>query len=318
MQPLVSIIIPVYNGANYLKQAIDSALAQTYKNIEIIVVNDGSNDGGATERIALSYGDRIRYFAKENGGSSSALNYGIKNMYGDWFSWLSHDDLYYPDKVKKQIKYLANMKLSEDEVSNHILFSEIEYIDGQGLFIKHHKRKKQVNINGEDIGNEYLIAEPTKYNFYGCTCLIHKKMFDKVGLFDESLRLVNDIDMWFRLYSSGAKVHLISEVLAQARLHVAQVSRSIGFSYHNPEQDMLWSRSLKWLEENHPDNYELFFRFGRNAFLKTRNTEGRRAFLIAASIRPEKRLELYFKQLWYLVYACVWQFAKSMYIRLKM
>ena len=69
---LVSIVIPVYNGANYLSEAIDSALAQTYKNIEIIVVNDGSKDDGATEKVALSYGDKIRYFHKENGGVSSA------------------------------------------------------------------------------------------------------------------------------------------------------------------------------------------------------------------------------------------------------
>ena len=78
--PLVSIIIPVYNGANYMREAIDSALAQTYRNIEIIVVNDGSNDNGETERIALSYGDKIKYFHKENGGVSSALNLGIQNM----------------------------------------------------------------------------------------------------------------------------------------------------------------------------------------------------------------------------------------------
>ena len=75
--PKVSIIIPVYNGSNYLANAIDSALAQTYKNIEVIVVNDGSKDEGATERIALSYGDRIHYYAKSNGGVSSALNFGI-------------------------------------------------------------------------------------------------------------------------------------------------------------------------------------------------------------------------------------------------
>ena len=69
--PRVSIVIPVYNGANYLREAIDSALAQTYKNVEIIVVNDGSTDNGETEQIAQSYGDRIRYFRKENGGVSS-------------------------------------------------------------------------------------------------------------------------------------------------------------------------------------------------------------------------------------------------------
>jgi glycosyltransferase involved in cell wall biosynthesis len=75
--PKVSIIIPVYNGSNFLKEAIDSAIAQTYKNIEIIVINDGSSDNGATEKIAKSYGDKIRYFKKENGGVATALNLGI-------------------------------------------------------------------------------------------------------------------------------------------------------------------------------------------------------------------------------------------------
>jgi len=66
-KPLVSIVIPVFNGANYMRQAIDSALAQTYRNTEIIVVNDGSEDNGQTEAIARSYGERIRFISKENG-----------------------------------------------------------------------------------------------------------------------------------------------------------------------------------------------------------------------------------------------------------
>src|SRR5579862_6874144 len=98
--PLVSIVIPVYNGANYLRAAINSALAQTYKNIEVIVVNDGSRDDGQTDAIAKEYGDRVRYFSKENGGCGSALNFGIANMRGDYFSWLSHDDTYLPRKIE--------------------------------------------------------------------------------------------------------------------------------------------------------------------------------------------------------------------------
>ena len=93
----VSIIIPVYNGEKYIAQSIESALNQTYKNIEVIVVNDGSSDN--TEKIVLEYGDKIKYIRKENGGVASALNVGIKNMTGDFFSWLSHDDLYYPNKI---------------------------------------------------------------------------------------------------------------------------------------------------------------------------------------------------------------------------
>ena len=92
--PLVSIVIPVYRGANYMREAIDSALGQSWPRCEVIVVNDGSPDGGETERIALSYGDRIRYIAKENGGVSTALNEGIRQMKGEYFSWLSHDDEY--------------------------------------------------------------------------------------------------------------------------------------------------------------------------------------------------------------------------------
>src|SRR4030065_1713637 len=94
----VSIVIPVYNGSNYLRGAIDSALAQTYKNIEVIVVNDGSDDGGKTEAIANSYGDKIRYICKKNGGVSTQLNVGILAAGGEFISWLSNDDGYIPDK----------------------------------------------------------------------------------------------------------------------------------------------------------------------------------------------------------------------------
>ena len=81
--PKVSIIIPVYNGSNYLKEAIYSALNQTYNNIEVLVINDGSEDNGKTRNIALSYGDRIKYIEKENAGVSSALNVGVKSMTGN-------------------------------------------------------------------------------------------------------------------------------------------------------------------------------------------------------------------------------------------
>ena len=112
--PLVSIVIPVYNGSNYMREAIDSALSQTYPNIEIIVVNDGSTDN--TREIALSYGDKIRYFEKENGGVSTALNLAIDNMRGEYFSWLSHDDVYYPNKVKAEIDALRTSGNMEQAV----------------------------------------------------------------------------------------------------------------------------------------------------------------------------------------------------------
>lgn len=314
--PKISIVIPAYNASNYLAEAIDSALAQTYSNVEIIVVNDGSPDDGATERIALSYGDRIRYFRKENGGSSSAINMGIANMTGEWFSWLSHDDLYVPEKLEKQVAHMNALGIAPTELPKHIFFSASDLIDGSGSIIRKTSRE-QALAREEKLRamphNGYLIAEPTVHTFHGCSCLVHRDAFADVGCFDEKLRIINDVDLWYRLYAAGYRVEFVPESLVKGRIHGAQVSKNIGYSYHNSEQDMYWNRSLDWLIENYPDEEELFFLFGRNAYLKTRNTEGDRAF---ARIKSHKWRNAVMKN----VYTCMAglrNFAKQIYVRFK-
>lgn len=313
--PKISIVIPAYNASNYLAEAIDSALAQSYSNVEIIVVNDGSKDDGATERIALSYGEKIRYFSKENGGSSSALNLGIANMTGEWFSWLSHDDLYTPEKLKRQIEYIEALNIEKSELPMHIFFSESELIDANGKIIRAFNEKKAQKLSQKVQSfahNGYLIAEPTTYIFHGCSCLIHKAAFDKVGFFDENLRLLNDIDLWYRFYSEGYRIHYIPEPLVKGRVHARQVSRSIGFSYHNAEQDMFWNRSLDWLVVNYPNEEDFFFSFGRNAYLKTRKAEGDRAFAQIKGFFAKKA----FLKIVYKCRAWVKSFAKSVYLKI--
>lgn len=283
-EPLVSIVIPAYNAANYLAEAIESALAQTYPNIEIIVVNDGSKDNGATADVARQYGDKIRYIEKENGGSSSAMNVGIANMQGEWFSWLSHDDLYYPNKVQAEIDYLNTLDIDFDDVQvlqKHIFVASADLIDGNGNIIQKFgkKRIKETDrkINRPD-GTLYLIAEPIQAGFHGCSCLIHKKAFEIVGGFDEKLRLLNDMDLWFRFYSNGYQIHYLPMVLVKGRVHASQISRSIGFSYHNEEQDRFWNNNLNWLMKHYPDNAELMYLYGKTAYIKTRYAEGETAF----------------------------------------
>lgn len=314
--PKISIVIPAYNASNYLAEAIESALAQTYPNVEIIVVNDGSRDDGATERVAMSYGDRIRYFAKENGGSSSALNTGIANMTGEWFSWLSHDDLYVPEKLEKQVAYINGLGLAPSALPKHIFFSASDLIDASGKTIRTTSRK-QAQATAEKLRamphNGYLIAEPTVYTFHGCSCLVHRDAFAQVGGFDEKLRLLNDMDLWYRLYAGGYSVHYIPESLVKGRVHGAQVSKSIGYSYHNPEQDMFWNRSLDWLLENYPDEEKLFFLFGRNAYLKTRNAEGDRAFAHTKTNKAQSSV----MRLLYKSRAGARSFAKKVYVKLK-
>lgn len=321
-EPKVSIVIPAYNAANYLAEAIDSALAQTYQNIEIIVVNDGSRDDGTTDRIANLYADSIKYIVKENGGSSSALNAGIRNMSGEWFSWLSHDDLYYPNKLEEEIdkmNQLIEEGVSEEQLFRHIFFAAADLIDGKGKIIRKESRKRiektERKINCAD-GTLNLIAVPTQDGFHGCSCLVHRHAFDEIGMFDESLRLLNDMDLWFRFYSNDYQVHFIPKVLVCGRVHAKQVSRSVGFSYHNAEQDMFWNRSLNWLKENYTDRYELFYLFGRTAFLKTRSTEGKQAFCIASKIKPHKKLGLMLESYLLIVASKGKNLAKKIYLRL--
>jgi len=210
--PKVSIVIPVYNGSNYLKEAIDSALAQTYKNIEIIVVNDGSNDKDATEEIAKSYGNKIRYYSKENGGVATALNLGIKKMTGDYFSWLSHDDLYEKTKIGDQIEYL---NMNHDK--NIIIACKAKTLFASG--IKKKEKIDKVTFNFVDI----FISTSANVGVNGCSLLIPKKAFKVCGDFDVNLPVTQDYDLWFRM-KDRYKFVLLDKYLVISRRHAEQDS----------------------------------------------------------------------------------------------
>jgi hypothetical protein len=209
--PKVSIVIPVYNGSDYLREAIESALAQTYLNLEIIVVNDGSVDGVKTEKIALSYGDRIRYYYKENGGVASALNLGISEMKGEYFSWLSHDDLYYPEKIKLQVAYLKSL-----EDKSVILYSDFSYLDENSCFISDNPVK---HVPPEHFRPAFITGRLIN----GCTLFIPKICFETCGVFNEKLKTTQDYDLWFRFSEKFLFVH-IPKILVKSRLHQNQGS----------------------------------------------------------------------------------------------
>lgn len=238
-QSLVSIVIPVYNGANYLSEAIDSALAQTYSKKEIIVVNDGSNDDGATERIALGYGDQIRYFFKENGGSSSALNYGIERMRGEWFSWLSHDDLYLPDKIEAQMDRVARKGLDDGKT---IIRCGTMLVDAQGKRMLYNSVQDEHYYTSLELLDRLMLR--TSLN--GCALLIPKTLLDEVGGFDTSLRYVNDWEMWIRFALHGASMDSFEEILVKNRIHGAQVSVQAKHLYRQ-EKPLVMQRSAEYI-----------------------------------------------------------------------
>lgn len=206
--PLVSIVIPVYNGSNYLKEAIESALSQSYSQIEIIIVNDGSTDNGKTRKIALEYSDKVHYFEKSNGGVGSALNYGIKKSNGQYISWLSHDDLYVKNKIKAQVKTLKKYGPKTILYSDFAIFTE----------------NKKSNLT------YHRLPRVSPHNFrywitlnnaiHGCSLLIPREIFTHYK-FDENLRTTQDYDLWFRLAQKYDFIH-IPKVLVHGRSHGGQ------------------------------------------------------------------------------------------------
>jgi len=144
----VSIIIPVYNGAAYLAEAIDCALAQTYLDVEVMIVNDGSTDGSESERIALAYGNRIRYLTKDNGGVASALNRGLQEMTGEWFIWLSHDDYFDAERVEE------DMRIAREHPDARVIFCRTQGVDSSGSIIRPAKNYAGMCISDiKDIAN---------------------------------------------------------------------------------------------------------------------------------------------------------------------
>lgn len=241
--PLVTIIIPVYNGSNFLYNAIESALNQTYNNIEVLVINDGSNDENKSEKISKSFGSKIRYFSKENGGVSSALNMGIKNMKGEYFSWLSHDDLYEKDKIEKQIEFIKKKPQIKIVSSNFKSIHLIKEEEAPHQFIM--KGAKKIK-SGRDVLKNWIFFS---------TMIIHKDCFEKVGLFDIENKTCQDLSMQLKLVKFFPIYHL-DDVLVTHRFHSMQTSVT-KIKQHIKERNIFHKELYK--------KYDYRF-FGKNRF----------------------------------------------------
>jgi hypothetical protein len=204
--------MPVYNGAEYVAEAIESVLAQTYTNMEIVVVEDGSTDDGATRRVIERFGDRVKYIHQENMGVAGALNTGVANMTGEFFTWLSHDDLFLPGKIAAQVAFYQ--AIGREDV---VLYSDYSIIDegGQELF--------EVRFD-----KEYYATNPAvgllNGSINGCTVFVPRTAFDRIGLFDLKMRHTQDYDLWKRMGAMYSFVHL-PKVLVRTRTHPKQDSR---------------------------------------------------------------------------------------------
>ncbi|NTV94171.1 MAG: glycosyltransferase [Thiobacillus sp.] len=238
--PLVSIVIPVFNGADYVAQAIESALSQTYENCEVIVVNDGSNDANHTQTIIDSFGERIQCIAQKNGGVAAALNTGIRAMRGKYFSWLSHDDVYLPRKIEIEIDHACTTDAPT------VFYGDFETIDAAGHHLETHV--------APDLPPKALRPSLMRSaNLHGCTLLIPRVAFDRVGLFNESLRTTQDYDLWFRMAEQFPFMH-IPETLVQARIHPNQDTNRLKTQVVR-DVNRLYGRYIRTLRRDEIDAY---------------------------------------------------------------
>ncbi len=212
-QDLVSIVIPTYNRADLVGESIESALNQSYPNVEVIVVDDGSVDN--TKEAVAKYADRIRYYYKPNGGIGSALNHGIRNMNGRWFKWLSSDDLLTQDAVESLLTHAK-------ETGALILYTDYEIIDGEGKFVRRFVEPRFSSYY------EYAAALWTRFIGNGGSSLIEKSCFEEVGLFDESLRSAEDYDWWLRAcLLHGYRFFHIPRTTLRYRTHDNQLTAAV-------------------------------------------------------------------------------------------
>ncbi|MFH1719653.1 MAG: glycosyltransferase family A protein [Planctomycetota bacterium] len=203
---LVSVIIPTCNRAQLLTQAIDSVLSQTYKNFEIIVVDDGSTDD--TKRALVQYMNRIRYMYQENQGGAAARNVALKLAKGEYIAFLDSDDLWFPQKLERQVEILD--KYGEFA----LVYTNIIYINNAGKF-------SATGYSSKMFKSGYLFKE-TLLRKVACghppTWLIRKSCLDETGGFDPEFRTSHDRDMIVRI-ARKYKIYGIRDPLAMVRQH---------------------------------------------------------------------------------------------------
>jgi glycosyltransferase involved in cell wall biosynthesis len=238
-QPRVSVVIPVYNYEKYIRRSIESALNQTYPNIEIIVVDHGSTDRSGA--IALSYGERIRYFFVEREGSrhdtSTPLLYGIRQASGEYIAWLNADDYFLPEKIELQIAETACHPGAALFYSDYICEIEpgVDVDTLRRLSLPLTPAHQRLLAAGRRVQGRAKVPGPEEADFIykllqsnfiiASTTLIRKAALEEVGGFRSTLFQAQDHELWLRLALRGLGIVHMPEPLAVFRIHAVNTAK---------------------------------------------------------------------------------------------
>lgn len=223
MKPLVSIIIPCHNAGSYVQEAIQSALNQSYKPIEIIVVDDGSTDDSA--KIAQSFGKQVVFYQQPQSGPGKARNYGVQQAKGEYIAFLDADDLLDPAFIHDSLTALRSTA------------------QGAYTYSRMQKFGKQSGL-AETIPFDagFLVR---RSNFVGIGVVMPKSLFQSVGGFDEHLTAFEDWDLWLKLLSKGHHGTLIDKPLYKWRFHTSETRNQLNSTRLHQLRRQIWSRH--WL-----------------------------------------------------------------------
>ena len=213
----ISVVIPTYNRKELLKRSIDSVINQTIKPSEIIIVDDGSNDG--TEAMVKKKYDSLKLIKQKNKGASAARNSGIKASSGEWICFLDSDDEWKNDKLEKQITAVANN-------------SDYKFFHSNEIWIKNGKRinqKKKHKKYGGDIFKKCL----DMCRISPSSVLIDKNIFEEIGFFNENLVVCEDYELWLRICDKYEVFFIDEPLIIKHGGHQGQLSYSIdSIEYH--------------------------------------------------------------------------------------
>jgi glycosyltransferase involved in cell wall biosynthesis len=210
--PLVSVIVPAYNVTDYIGDALNSVLAQTFTDYEIIVINDGSPDTETLEQALAPYMSRIIYLKQENRGVSAARNIGITRARGQLLAFLDGDDAWLPHYLEVQVARIQADPTIDVLYPNAVLFGG-EAAAGEEFMTA-------CPSNGEVTFERLLLQE---CNVSNCS-IARRDVIIRAGLFDESLRSVEDFDLWLRVIKQGGRIAYHRKVLARYRRRIGSLT----------------------------------------------------------------------------------------------
>jgi len=203
--PLVSVIVPAYNVAGFIGDALNSVLAQTFTDYEIIVINDGSPDTEALEKVLAPYMSRIVYLKQENRGVSAARNTGIKAARGSLIAFLDGDDVWLPHYLEVQVARI------QADPTIDVLYPNVQMFGGSS---EDGEEFMTICPSSGEVTFERLLLQ--ECNVSNCS-IARKETIVRAGMFDESLRSVEDFDLWLRVIKGGGRISYHRDVLARYR-----------------------------------------------------------------------------------------------------